>query len=168
MGKQATIGFGEPRHHLTPTLRWVRLSSANARGGFALITAVVVLTLIGVLTTAFVAVCVSASRQTDQHSDAARLRSSGESAMQVAVNELWSGYLVQNGGMSKSMLDLRGFLAGRGIAAAQSVTTAQACDLTSMAKLPQGGSAARGLAGTNVESLRVTRVDGPGTTELRF
>jgi hypothetical protein len=125
-------------------------------------TALVVLTLIGALATAFLAVSLSASRQTDQHADIAGLRSSAESAMQVGVNELWSAYLAQGGGVSKSMLDFRTFLT------AQGVTTAQPLDLRNLAKLPHGGSAAQGLSGTNVELLSVTRVDGPGETELRF
>ena len=138
-----------------------RAARARARRGSALIPALLMLSVLSVMGLSFLSASVSGKQVAVQQNDDYNLRSTAESASNLAADTLWAGYLRSNGGAAGDIAGFRTYLEQEGVVEDAS---GPGIDLLPRIGLPASGA----LDHARVDSLRVRRRDQGNATQLYF
>lgn len=138
-----------------------RARRARARRGSALVPALLMLSVLSVLGLSFLSASVSGKQVAVQQNDDYNLRSTAESASNLAADALWAGYVRGNGGAAGDIAGFRDYLDTQGIVEG---LPAPGLDLLQRVGLPPSGA----LDHARVDSLSVRRRDQGSATQLYF
>ncbi|MBK7641536.1 MAG: hypothetical protein IPJ19_00575 [Planctomycetes bacterium] len=122
------------------------------------------LTTVAVLIMSMLSAGMSGSQVVVKQEDDYRLRSAAESAGNLAVENLWSAYLRENGGAAGNIATFRAFLANENIAPGANNAFGASVDLLKRVPVAQ----AQGMDQTRIDALALVRRDRGYSTELFF
>lgn len=156
-------------HTKTGSRRWRRArAAAERRRGSALISALILLSMLTMLGLSMLSSGLSGSRAVTAQADEHRLSSSVESVAALAAQDVWAGYLRTQGGAAGSIDSVRDYLDGLGLEDSPGATAPGAGagqEWLARLGLP-GQGAAREFGDVTVDGVRVFRRDEGDTTRL--
>lgn len=132
-----------------------------------MISALIVLSLLTVMVLSLLGTSVDSSKRTARNADEVSVRAAAESAVALAVNRVWGGFIESTGGAPAMIWDFQGYLGELGIPD-QAAVAGEATDLVplmSLAVNPRGEPVVDGVV---VSELTVRREDDFRTTRLHF
>ena len=137
--------------------------------GSALIASLMVVSMVAMLGLSMLSAGVGGSKVTTGQADEYRLTSAVESVGTLAAEDLWSGYLRQQGGAAGTVATFRAYLAGLGIADAGPggpPSAEQGLDLIGTLGLPGVAAGVPEFDDVTLDALRVLRRDEEDSTRL--
>ncbi len=136
----------------------------RSRRGSALLMALIMLTSMAMLTMCMLSAGMSGSQIGSKQDDDYRLRSAAESTGNLAIENLWSGYLRANGGGAGDIGSFRGFLASEGILAGANSGFGKSISMLQRLPMPHS----QGIDSALIDDLSLVRRDRGLSTELFF
>lgn len=146
-----------------------RIIRANPRGGTALISALMVASLMAMLGLSMLQATLNGARVVNYQGDEYRLTSAVESVGIVATDGIWSQYLASEGGAAGSITSFRDYLTASGIPDAGPggpPTAAEGVDFLQIAGVPGAMVGNPEFDEVNIDALRVLRRDVGDSTQL--
>ncbi len=137
---------------------------SRSRRGSALLMALIMLTSMAMLTMCMLSAGMSGSQVGSKQDDDYRLRSAAESTGNLAVENLWSGYLRANGGGAGDIGSFRGYLATQGILAGTNAAFGKTVSFENRIAMPSS----QGIDSVRIDDLSLVRRDRGLSTELFF
>ncbi len=154
---------------VTGSRHWRRArAAANRRRGSALISALILLSMLTMLGLSMLSSGVSGTRAVVSQADEHRLTSSVESVAALAAQNVWAGYLQSQGGAAGSIDSVRTYLDGLNLthtAGSGAPAVGQGADWLARVNLP-GANGAREFGDVTVDGVRVLRRDEGESTRL--
>jgi len=153
--------------------REATLGTHTARRGSALVLGLLMLMLVSSVVVGFLNMTRESSRRTVQDSDQALLQAAAESAITLAVDQVWGRFEAARANEERTtQWDFRAFMDGAGILAQASDDphSAKSTDLLRNVRLAANRSARRavGIGGVRVEELGAYRVDDLASSRMVF
>ncbi len=152
-----------PAHSSLPST--VTGIDSSSESGNALVTALVLLTLVSTGTAALLGTAVNASEGTRVRTERFDVRRSASSVNKIAARSIWSSYRNSLGGRDTSVAGLRDYLERNGLPTQNGATPARSewVDRIGLSTSPEGD---RVLGDTVIDSVLIHRVDEPRQTRL--
>lgn len=145
-----------------------RAEQARRRRGSALIPALITVSMLAMLGLSMLSAGLDGARSVNHQSDEYRLTSAVESVGILAAENLWSGYLRDQGGVAGNILSFRNYMNFIGIQDAGPGGTPgplEGTSLLEMSGLPVSGNS-REFNNVNVQALQIVRRDDGEATRL--